>query len=47
MVLFALIAILLVVFFSSSMIEKRVRRIEELNAQAVELLKEIKDKDLK
>lgn len=42
--LFALIAILLVVFFSSSIIEKRLKNIEKQNAQLVELLKEIKDK---
>lgn len=38
------IAIVLIVFFSSNIIEKRLKSIEEQNNRVIEILEEIKDK---
>ena len=38
------IAIVLIVFFSSSIIEKRLKSIEEQNNRVIEILEEIRDK---
>ncbi len=44
MVLFIGIAIVLIVFFSSSIIEKRLKSIENQNKRVIEILEEIRDK---
>ncbi|MBE5082393.1 hypothetical protein J2D69_09615 [Lysinibacillus sphaericus] len=38
------IAIVLIVFFSSSLIEKRLKSIEKQNNRVIEILEEIRDK---
>ncbi len=38
------IAIVLIVFFSSSIIEKRLKSIEKQNNRVIEILEEIRDK---
>ncbi|MFZ4201594.1 hypothetical protein [Lysinibacillus sp. NPDC056220] len=38
------IAIVLIVFFSSSLIEKRLKTIEKQNNRVIEILEEIRDK---
>ncbi|MEF7494540.1 hypothetical protein V4V34_08130 [Lysinibacillus sphaericus] len=38
------IAIVLIVFFSSSLIEKRLKSIEKQNNHVIEILEEIRDK---
>lgn len=38
------IAIVLIVFFSSSIMEKRLKSIEKQNNRVIEILKEIRDK---
>lgn len=38
------IAIVLIVFFSSSIIEKRLKAIEKQNNRVIEILEEIRDK---
>jgi len=38
------IAVLLIVLFSSSTVEKRLKSIEEQNNRVIEILKEIRDK---
>ncbi|WP_197278990.1 hypothetical protein [Lysinibacillus sp. ZYM-1] len=38
------IAIILIVFFSSSIIEKRLKSIEKQNTRVIEILEEIRDK---
>ena len=38
------IAIVLIVFFSSSIIEKRLKSIQKQNNRIIEILKEIRDK---
>ncbi|WP_175423010.1 MULTISPECIES: hypothetical protein [Lysinibacillus] len=38
------IAIVLIVFFSSSIIEKRLKSIEQQNNRVIEILEEIRDK---
>lgn len=38
------IAIILIVFFSSSIIEKRLKSIEKQNNRVIEILEEIRDK---
>ncbi|MGE7916421.1 hypothetical protein [Lysinibacillus xylanilyticus] len=38
------IAIILIVFFSSSIIEKRLKSIEKQNYRVIEILEEIRDK---
>lgn len=43
--IFVLIAIFLIIFFSTSILEKRLKKIEEQNAQLIALLKEIRDKN--
>lgn len=42
--LLILIALVLIVFFSSSIIEKRLRSIEKQNNRVIEILEEIRDK---
>ena len=42
--IFVGIAVVLIVFFSSSIVEKRLKTIEEQNMDIVKLLEEIKDK---
>ncbi|MFE0506750.1 hypothetical protein ACWF7H_16985 [Peribacillus butanolivorans] len=44
MELFVGIAIILIVFFSSSIIEKRLKNIEKQNNRVIEILEEIRDK---
>lgn len=44
MIFSVLIAILLVIFFSSSIIEKTLKNIEKQNEQIILLLKELRDK---
>ncbi|MFJ5752047.1 hypothetical protein ACIP97_26335 [Peribacillus frigoritolerans] len=44
MVLFIGIALILIVFFSSSIIEKRLKNIEKQNNRVIEILEEIRDK---
>lgn len=39
------IAIVLIVFFSSSIIEKRLKSIEKQNNRVIEILEEIRDKE--
>ena len=39
------IAIVLIVFFSSSIIEKRLKSIEEQNKRVIEILEEIREKN--
>ncbi|MFD1173191.1 hypothetical protein [Oceanobacillus picturae] len=39
------IAIVLIVFFSSSIIEKRLKSIEKQNNRVIEILEEIRDKN--
>ncbi|MBM7095101.1 hypothetical protein JSY36_04955 [Bacillus sp. H-16] len=41
---FAGIAVVLIVFFSSTIVEKRLKKIEEQNDRAIEILEEIRDK---
>ncbi|MCK2020849.1 hypothetical protein [Peribacillus frigoritolerans] len=38
------IALILIVFFSSSIIEKRLKNIEKQNNRVIEILEEIRDK---
>jgi len=38
------ISIILIVFFSTSIIEKRIKNIEKQNKRVIELLEEIRDK---
>ncbi|USK74281.1 hypothetical protein [Peribacillus frigoritolerans] len=44
MELFVGIALILIVFFSSSIIEKRLKKIEKQNNRVIEILEEIRDK---
>jgi hypothetical protein len=44
MEIFVGIALLLIVFFSSSIIEKRLKNIEKQNNRVIEILEEIRDK---
>ncbi|CAK6478127.1 hypothetical protein ACPOM7_24075 [Peribacillus castrilensis] len=44
MELFVGIALILIVFFSSSIIEKRLKNIEKQNNRVIEILEEIRDK---
>ncbi|MFD4820562.1 hypothetical protein [Peribacillus butanolivorans] len=44
MELFVGIALILIVFFSSSIIEKRLKIIEKQNNRVIEILEEIRDK---
>ncbi|MED4690692.1 hypothetical protein [Peribacillus frigoritolerans] len=44
MELFVGIALILIVFFSSSIIEKRLKNIEKQNNRVIEVLEEIRDK---
>ncbi|MBT2616248.1 MULTISPECIES: hypothetical protein [Bacillaceae] len=44
MELFIGIALILIVFFSSSIIEKRLKNIEKQNNRVIEILEEIRDK---
>ncbi|MGG0414286.1 hypothetical protein [Peribacillus simplex] len=44
MELFVGIALILIVFFSSSIIEKRLKNIEKQNNHVIEILEEIRDK---
>ena len=44
MELFVVIALILIVFFSSSIIEKRLKNIEKQNNRVIEILEEIRDK---
>ncbi|CAH0309608.1 hypothetical protein SRABI96_04930 [Peribacillus sp. Bi96] len=39
-----IIALVLIVFFSSSIIEKRLKNIEKQNNRVIEILEEIRDK---
>ncbi|WP_165445098.1 hypothetical protein [Gracilibacillus phocaeensis] len=43
--LLTLIVILIVLFLATSIIEKRLQTMEKQNAQIIELLKELNDKD--
>lgn len=40
-----IIALVLIVFFSSSIIEKRLKNIEKQNNRVIEILEEIRDKN--
>jgi hypothetical protein len=44
MELFVGIALILIIFFSSSIIEKRIKNIEKQNNRVIEILEEISDK---
>ncbi|TWE03376.1 hypothetical protein FB545_0441 [Peribacillus frigoritolerans] len=44
MELFVVIALILIIFFSSSIIEKRLKNIEKQNNRVIEILEEIRDK---
>ncbi|MEV5037029.1 hypothetical protein MRBLBA21_001851 [Peribacillus frigoritolerans] len=44
MELFVGIALILIIFFSSSIIEKRLKNIEKQNNSVIEILEEIRDK---
>ena len=44
MELFVGIALILIVFFSSNIIEKRLKNIEKQNNRVIEILEEIRDK---
>ncbi|MBD8136028.1 hypothetical protein [Peribacillus frigoritolerans] len=44
MELFVGIALILIIFFSSSIIEKRLKNIEKQNNRVIEILEEIRDK---
>ncbi|MDR4928739.1 hypothetical protein [Peribacillus simplex] len=44
MELFVGIALILIVFFSSSIIEKRLKNIEKQNNRVIEILEEIREK---
>jgi hypothetical protein len=44
MELFVGIALILIIFFSSSIIEKRLKNIEKQNNRVIEILEEISDK---
>ncbi|WP_164855078.1 hypothetical protein [Peribacillus frigoritolerans] len=44
MELFVCIALILIVFFSSGIIEKRLKNIEKKNNRVIEILEEIRDK---
>ncbi|WP_185152270.1 hypothetical protein [Peribacillus simplex] len=44
MELFVGIALILIVFFSSSIIKKRLKNIEKQNNRVIEILEEIRDK---
>ncbi|MFE4075661.1 hypothetical protein [Peribacillus sp. YIM B13477] len=44
MELFVGIALILIIFLSSSIIEKRLKNIEKQNNRVIEILKEIRDK---
>lgn len=44
MELFIGVALILIVFFSSSIIEKRLKNIEKQNNRVIEILEEIRDK---
>ncbi len=44
MELFVGIALILIIFFSSSIIEKRLKNIEKQNIRVIEILEEIRDK---